>query len=174
MDYTPSKYKNNLVFKNGPVPLDESATGGADEFIAFLKTKVFKTVENEYKIKGSTRGILGHSLGGLFGFYTYANYPELFSNYILIAPSLWWNQSELLVDKELLVSKTTANMFIAMGSNEIKLMKAPMPIFVQELSQPNNSKLRMVYKEYQNEDHHSVLPQSIYDALEFIYSNNKD
>lgn len=174
MDYTPSKFNNNYTFNNGAVPLDETTTGGAEEFIEFLKAKVFKSIENEYKIKSSTRGILGHSLGGLFGFYAYMKYPELFSNYILIAPSIWWNQSELLVDKESLISKTEANMFVAMGTNEIKLMKAPMPIFVQELSQQNNPKLTMVYRQYENEDHHSVLPQSIYDALEFIYTNNNN
>lgn len=170
MDYTPSKYNNNYTFNNGSVPLDETTTGGAEEFIVFLKTKVIESIENDYKIKSATRGILGHSFGGLFGFYVYLKHPELFSNYILIAPSIWWNQSELLSDKESLISKTTAHMFVAMGTNEIRLMKAPMPIFVQELKQPNNTKLTMVYREYENEDHQSVLPQSIYDALEFIYT----
>ena len=136
----------------------------------FLKDKVLTSVESEYKIKSSTRGILGHSLGGLFGFYAYLKYPELFSNYILIAPAIWWNQSELLLDKESLISPTSANMFIAMGTNEIKLMKVPMLTFIQYLNQEENSKLNMIYREYENENHHSVLPQSIYDALEFIYT----
>lgn len=37
-------------------------------------------------------------------------------------------------------------MFVAMGTNEIKLMKVPMPILIHELSQPNNSNVTMVYR----------------------------
>lgn len=94
-------------------------------------------------------------------------------NYILIAPSIWWNQSELLADKNSLISKREANLFVAMGTNEVKMMKAPMPIFIKELSNENNLNLNMVYREYENKDHHSVLPESIYDALEIIYSKTK-
>ncbi|GAB2490460.1 alpha/beta hydrolase [Algoriphagus taiwanensis] len=173
MDFTPSKFNLNIVFNNGAVPLDKSTTGGAEEFIQFLKEKVFPTIEREYKVDRSSRGILGHSLGGLFGAYAYLQHPELFSKYILIAPSIWWNQSELLADRESFISKSLANMFVAMGTEEIKMMKDPMPTFIEYLNPKGNPKLNLTYLEYENEGHHSVLPKSIYDALEIIYSKTQ-
>ena len=93
MDFTPSKYNGKLVVNFGKIQLHESTTGGADSFLTFLKDEVFTMVESEYKISKSKRGILGHSYGGLLGFYAYKTHPEMFSNYILLAPSIWWNQS---------------------------------------------------------------------------------
>ena len=58
MDYTPSKFNYNFNFNNGPVPLDKTTTGRADDFLQFLKDKVITSVENDYNIKGSSRGIL--------------------------------------------------------------------------------------------------------------------
>ena len=45
-----------------------------------------------------------------------------------------------------------------------------MPTFVEYLNQEGNSKLKMTYREYENENHQSVLPRGIYDALVFIYT----
>ncbi|GMQ29761.1 alpha/beta hydrolase [Algoriphagus confluentis] len=169
-DYTPTRYNQNIVFNNGAVPLDQTTTGGAEDFIRFLRTVVFPSVEAEYKTDPASRGILGHSLGGLFGAYVYLQHPDLFSNYILLAPSVWWNNSELLVDKESFISASPAKMYVGMGSDEIKMMKAPMPTFIEYLNQEGNSKLKMTYREYENENHQSVLPRGIYDALVFIYT----
>ena len=170
MDFTPSKYNQNLVFSWGSEQLNDETTGGANEFLSFFENDIIKSIEGEYKIQSASRGILGHSFGGLLGFYSYLNQSELFSNYILIAPSVWWNTSELLANKESLISKRNVTMFIAMGTNEIKMMKEPLGVLVQELKKESNNNMNMLYKQYENEDHHSVLPQSIYDALEFLYA----
>jgi predicted alpha/beta superfamily hydrolase len=170
MDFTPSPYNQNLVFSWGSEQLSAETTGGAKEFLSFFEHDIINSIESEYKIDPASRGILGHSFGGLFGFYSYLTHSELFSNYILIAPSVWWNTSELLTNKESLISKRNVNMFIAMGTNEIKLMKEPVAVLVQELERDSN--MNMLYKQYENEDHHSVLPQSIYDALEFLYTES--
>lgn len=173
MDFTPSKYNLNLVFNTGSVQLNDATTGGAEEFLQFFKNQIIKSVEREYKVDSSSRGILGHSLGGLLGFYSYLNHSELFSNYILIAPSVWWNESELLTNKESLISKRDVNMFIAMGTSEINMMKKPIAVVVEQLESGKNEKFKLIYKPYENEDHHSVLPQSIYDGIELLYTKSK-
>lgn len=168
-DYTPSKYNLNVTISTGRAQMNESTTGGAKEFLDFFENKIIASVEGEYKVDSTSRGILGHSLGGLLGFYAYLHHSHLFSNYILIAPSVWWNSSELLADKASLVSKSKANMFVSVGANEIGMMKRPMADLVEGLEQEKNAELNMTYKQYENADHHSVLPQSVYDAIEFIY-----
>lgn len=172
MDFTPSKFNLKLEFNLGEVPLDETTTGGAEEFLQFFRQDIISYIESEYKVDSASRGIMGHSLGGLLGFYSYLNHSDLFSNYILLAPSVWWNDSELFQDKASMISKRESHMFAAMGTAEIKMMKEPMGNLVEELESEENGKLRITYRQYENEDHHSVLPQAIYDGIELIYTKS--
>lgn len=172
MDFTPSKYNSKLSFKQGNVEWSEKTSGGAAQFLQFLKDEVIKSVEGQYKVDSSSRAIFGHSLGGLFGFYAYLNAPELFSNYILISPAIWWNQSELITNKEFLSKGKMVNIFIAVGTNEAKMLKDPISNLVQEVNQEKNSNINLKYKQYEGANHHSLLPQSIYDAIETIYTKN--
>jgi uncharacterized protein len=172
MDFTPSKSSLNMVINYGGVQLNAETTGGAEEFMNFFKNQIIESIEKDYKIDPSSRCILGHSFGGLFGFYAYLNHPELFSNYILLAPAIWWNDSELFKDTESILSKREVKMFIAMGTGEIKMIKIPMATLVQELRSGKNNKLEFTYKQYENADHHSVLPQSIYDGIELLYTKS--
>ena len=64
-------------------------------------------------------------------------------------------------------------MFIAMGTAEIKLIKGPMAVLVEELKSVKNEKLKMTYKQYENATHNSVLPQGIYDGIELLYTKSK-
>lgn len=172
MDFTPSKFNLNIKFNFGEVPLDGTTTGGAEEFLKFFKQDIITLVESEYKVDSASRGIMGHSLGGLLGFYSYLNHSDLFSKYILLAPAVWWNDSELFQDKAALISKRESHMFTAMGTAEIKMMKEPMGKLIQELKSEENGKLKITYRKYENEDHHSVLPQAIYDGIEWIYTKS--
>jgi predicted alpha/beta superfamily hydrolase len=176
MDYTPSVYDLswlNLKIEFGGMALDENTTGGAVSFMQFLKHKVIPTVEQEYNIDADTRGILGHSFGGLLGFYSFVKHNDLFANYILIAPAIWWNNSEIFQDKASLLSQKEAKMFIAMGTGEINMLKIPLANLVEELKSKTNEKLEMTYKQYENATHNSVIPQGIYDGIELFYTKSK-
>ena len=176
MDYTPSVYDLswlNLKIEFGGMFLDETNTGGAEHFMQFLKNQIIPTVEKEYKVDAKTRGILGHSFGGLLGFYSFVKYNDLFANYILLAPAIWWNDSEIFQDKASLLSQKEAKMFIAMGTGEINMLKIPLANLVEELKSKTNEKLEMTYKQYENATHNSVIPQGIYDGIELLYTKTK-
>lgn len=73
----------------------EQENGEASNFSEFLKNELIPFVENKYPVT-SFRTLIGHSYGGLFTLYSLVNYPELFSNYIVIDPSLDWDNQKLL------------------------------------------------------------------------------
>lgn len=170
MDFTPSKSLMKLSIKQGNVEINEKTTGGAEKFLIFLKDEVIKSIEGQYKVDSSSRTIFGHSFGGLFGFYAYLNENSLFSNYILISPSIWWNQSELLANKEYNSREKRVNMFVAVGTNEAKILKDAITKFADEVNQEKNTNINLQYKQYEGANHHSLLPQSIYDAIGIIYT----
>ena len=173
MDFTPSKFNSKFKLKFGEEELNETTSGGAEEFLQFFKDQIITPIENEYKIDSTTRGLMGHSFGGLLGFYTYLEHSKLFVNYLLISPAVWWNQSEIFKDKGTIVNKRESNIFIAVGTSESEILKSPLVKLVEKIKSEKNGKLRMTYKQYDNADHHSVLPQAIYDGIEYIYTKTK-
>lgn len=78
-----------------PAKGDEFAEGGqAGEFLQFIATQVMPFIEQHYQI--TQKLFFGHSFGGLFGLYTLFNKPQLFDDYVLASPSLWWGNGTIL------------------------------------------------------------------------------
>lgn len=172
MDYTPSGYdkeKMKISMKAGTVELKEETTGGAEEFIHFMKTVVFDEVESTYNIDKKARGFLGHSFGGLFGYYCLIKHGEIFKNYILISPSLWWNKSEFLSSLNIKKSKENVSLYLVVGGAESKMLISPIRKVADELKEVKTDKIRFESKEYEGMDHHSILPTGIFEGINFIY-----
>ena len=65
-------------------------TGHSDVFIAFLEKELQPFVEKNYKAN-TEKTIIGQSLGGLLATEILLKKPFLFNTYIIISPSLWWD-----------------------------------------------------------------------------------
>ena len=70
-----------------------SSTGGAPEFLAFIANELIPKIEQDFNADTAreSRVILGHSYGGLFGAYAFAVNNNVFGNYIMLSPSLWFD-----------------------------------------------------------------------------------
>ncbi len=71
-------------------PPEAATAGGAGRFLGFLAEELIPWVEGRYRT-APMRVLVGHSLGGLFAFYAMAERPELFLGYLVMEPSVWWN-----------------------------------------------------------------------------------
>lgn len=174
-DYTPSVYnmeKMKISMKSGTVELTAGTTGGAEQFIQFMKSVVFNEIESNYNIDKETRGILGHSFGGLFGYHCLINHNDLFKNYILISPSIWWNKSEFITAENIKKIKRNANIYVVAGKSESKMLIAAIRRMTDALKEIKNDRIRIEPREYEGMDHHSILPTGIYDGIETIYSKS--
>ena len=69
--------------------------GGSQAFRNFLRTELMPEIARRYRVTNE-RAIVGESLAGLFVVETLVVEPELFSTYIAIDPSLWWNRKQIL------------------------------------------------------------------------------
>lgn len=70
-------------------------TGHSDKFIAFIEKELQPFIEKKYR-SNSAKTIIGQSLGGLLATEVLLKKPALFSQYIIISPSLWWDNGALL------------------------------------------------------------------------------
>lgn len=105
------------------------ATGGADGHLRFIREEVFRYIEGNYSTDSKNRTFVGSSLGGLFGAYALLTQPDLFSNYILISPSLWYDDGY---------------MFRLEASDKIVQPKRPTKVFISagELETPEDAGIR--------------------------------
>jgi predicted alpha/beta superfamily hydrolase len=176
-DFTPSKYDMQVVQKVGisdhAINLDSNTTGGADIFIDFLETKVLKFVENKIPNLEKNRGFIGHSFSGLLGIYIMQKKPEIFTNFIIIAPSLWWNKPEMLNPKlfhNFIKERGPVKLHLSYGedeSNWIVKSNIKMDSIINNLER---DRLEYKFVAYEKSNHNSILPRAIYDGLLYIYS----
>lgn len=66
-------------------------SGGAAEFLRFIRTQLKPFIDERYNTVPNDTGYFGHSLGGLFGLYVLFHEPEAFNRYIIGSPAIWWD-----------------------------------------------------------------------------------
>lgn len=70
-------------------------SGGADNFLSFIEKELMPYVDSTYPV-APYRMLAGHSFGGLFVMHTLLSRPELFSAYVALDPSLWWDNQVMV------------------------------------------------------------------------------
>ena len=150
---------------------DFPTTGGSANFIKFLETELQPLIAQTYRIS-STRTLIGQSLGGLLATEILFKKPELFDNYIIISPSLWWDDESLLafeVKKEL----TAKHIYVGVGK-EGKIMERVAQELYQKLQTGQVNGTRLFYGYFEKQDHADALHLSVYDAFERIFEKEEE
>jgi len=71
-------------------PPEAQRPGGAAAFLSFMSDELVPWIDRSYRT-APLRVLVGHSLGGLFALYTIGQRPDLFTGYVIMEPSAWWN-----------------------------------------------------------------------------------
>ena len=139
-------------------------TGSSAKFISFLGNELQPYIERKYRTGAKT--IIGQSLGGLVATEILIERPELFDNYMIVSPSLWWDAESLLgkAQKKLKpAANRMANIYLSVGT-EGKQMEEDVKKFKALVEQfPDGFK--MFYAPMPEEDHLTILHYSIYKRL---------
>ncbi len=91
-DLTPMESEpvaNDLPVEGIRIIQSGKKTGGAPEFLQFIREQLMPFINERYNTVPSDNGYFGHSLGGLFGLYTLFHKPETFNRYIIGSPAIW-------------------------------------------------------------------------------------
>jgi len=131
-------YGFDRAFDYTPTKASEGG-GGAEKFMEFIKTELIPKMEQEFAADTSrnSRIILGHSFGGLLTAYAFTNYNNVFGNYIMLSPSIWYDNEILLQFEQDNRSPNKQNQqLVFMGIGELESagrMLAPFEAFYQRL-----------------------------------------
>ncbi len=162
IDYTPTKIS--------------SITGGAPQFLNFIKTQLIPKMEQDYHADTSreSRVILGHSYGGLFGAYAFCVNNKVFGNYLILSPSFWFdNQVALQMERDNRTTNRNRKQLVFMGigeNEETDRMLAPFETFYQSLRN-NYTNIKLEKNIEKNQNHMSSRNPNIIRGLEYYFQN---
>lgn len=163
------------------IPEDKKAyptTGHSDKFIRFLENELQPFIETKYKTTNS-KTIIGQSLGGLLATEILFKKPTLFNKYIIVSPSLWWNNASLLQQNpEILDSTFTqqTDVYIGVGKEGLTPTKIPRVMEVdanllsEKLQSPQRKNVHVFFDYLPQEDHATIMHQAVFNAFKLIYS----
>jgi predicted alpha/beta superfamily hydrolase len=78
----------NLETSIGNVLMRPVFTGGAGNFLRFIRDELIPIIDKDFPTDPRKRTLVGHSLGGTFTAFALFEEPRLFSTYIIGSPSL--------------------------------------------------------------------------------------
>lgn len=149
-----------------PFTLGETLTFASE----ILEEELQPLIKRSYTIS-EEKTIMGQSLGGLLVAEIVLKKPQLFDNYIIVSPSMWWDNESILKQKPV-VSKSPKNIYVGVGSEgptmetgAIKLRYA-----LQELYQKNE---KVIFNMFPEQDHGDTLHLAVYDAFEKLFRDKK-
>jgi predicted alpha/beta superfamily hydrolase len=148
-------------------------SGGAGEFHRFLETELFPLIEDRYRTQ-PYRALAGWSLGGLFTVHTFLDRSDLFSAYIAISPSLWWDNQLVVQTADSLRragAVTGKPLVVTLGSLEGTGMSGPVrDSFVVMFEGESSDKTAVTYVEIPGEIHIYVYFKALLEGLRALYS----
>ena len=145
-------------------------TGGSAKFIDFIEKELQPYIKANYKTNDSTY-LIGQSLGGLVAAEILLKKPDLFSNYIIVSPSLWWDDGALLKQAPALLTGQTDNkkwVYVSVGT-EGKEMEEGAAGLVKALQNANKKNMKIDFVPLPKENHATILHNSIYEAFNILY-----
>lgn len=144
--------------------------GGAPQFARFLEAELFPFVDGQFKTNPNDRALYGHSLGGLFGFYILFSKPGLFSKYILLSPSLWWDNKSIFKDMKTATPEARhITLYVATGEREGEMVNDQLKM-TEQLTRKNLKSLLIESEILKNETHRSIFGAGFTNGLRSIYS----
>ena len=151
---------------------DFPTTGGSEKFIAFIEKELQPFIERKYRTTES-KTIVGQSLGGLLATEILFKKPALFTDYIIVSPSLWWDKESLLAAAPAVLKSDPSRatkVYVAVG-REGKVMEADARRLVAVLKKGNAKNLKVSFQYFAAENHATIFHNAVYKGFEILNQN---
>lgn len=153
-------------------------SGYSSNFMSFIEKELQPYIEGKYKTS-EVKTLIGQSLGGLFATEVLLKKPSLFSHYIIISPSLWWNNGSLLSQPtiELEAQKTLfTHVFIGVGKEGLtpslipRVMEVDANLLYEKINAVENDLLTAHFDYLPEEDHATIMHQALSNAILLLFA----
>ncbi|XLS28081.1 alpha/beta hydrolase [Flavobacteriaceae bacterium M23B6Z8] len=145
------------------------SSGKSENFIDFIENELQPFIAATYRVHNENT-LLGQSLGGLLATEILLKKPELFDNYIIVSPSLWWNDEKLL-NQKFKVAESISSIYIAVGKEGDVMERTAKELF-NKLNASKSPNTALYFEFMEDKTHGDALHQAVYNAFEMIFGGN--
>ena len=150
---------------------DFPTSGKSKDFIGFIEKDLQPFINSNYKVN-TTKTIIGQSLGGLLATEILFKKPDLFDNYIIVSPSLWWDNQSLLKLKPKAYT-TEKKIYIAVGK-EGEVMETDAKKLYENLKTKKEDNTKIYFNFFEALDHGDTLHLAVYAAFDALFKSKTD
>ncbi|WJS96856.1 alpha/beta hydrolase-fold protein [Flavobacterium johnsoniae] len=156
-------------------------TGHSDQFIAFIEKELQPFIDKKYKTNES-KMIIGQSLGGLLETEILFKKPSLFNKYVIVSPSLWWDNGSLLnSDSEILKENFNQKIeiYIAVGKEGLtptaipRVMEVDANLLAEKIKLSKSKNIKLYFDYFPEENHGTILHPAVANSFKFFYPIDK-
>ena len=154
---------------------DFPTTGGSKNFISFLEDEVQPYINAKYSTN-IQKTLIGQSLGGLVATEILLKKPTMFTDYIIISPSLWWDNETLLQDAKMFLGahkKMPVNVYVAVGA-EGEIMEREAKSLADLLKNSGKENLKTEFLFLSNENNATILHQGVNNIFKLMFPYQED
>ncbi|HEX8277379.1 MAG TPA: alpha/beta hydrolase-fold protein, partial [Segetibacter sp.] len=154
-----------------------ATAGKSEKFISFIETEQQPYLESKYKTARS-KTIIGQSLGGLLATEILFKKPLLFDKYIIISPSIWWDNGSLLNQSSTVLQENfqqATGIYIGVGKEGLtpgdppRVMEVDANLLAEKLKATKSQAVQVYFDYLPQEDHATISHQAIYNAFRLLY-----
>lgn len=152
-------------------------TGHSDKFMAFIEKELQPFISSKYKTN-TDKTIIGQSLGGLFATEVLLKKPALFNKYIIVSPSLWWDNGSLLNQNSNLLSANfnqPTDIYIGVGKEGLtpteipRVMEVDANLLTEKIKQIKSNNINVFFDYLPEENHGTIMHQAVSNSFRFLY-----
>ena len=151
-------------------------TGKSAKFISFLRNELQPFIEKKYNTN-SSKTIIGQSLGGLLASEVLLTNPAMFDKYIIVSPSLWWDNGSLLKKSFDTLSsgfQPGLNVYIGVGKEGLmlednpRMMEVDAKLLAEKIKSTKYKSVKVFSDYLPQEDHATILHMAVFNALRYL------
>ncbi|TCJ19044.1 alpha/beta hydrolase [Flaviaesturariibacter flavus] len=153
-------------------------SGQSARFIAFIEKELQPYIASQYRISAS-RTLIGQSLGGLLATEILFSKPGLFDRYIIVSPSLWWDNGSLLQRQPALLQpgfRQPLSVYIGVGKEGLtpgdqpRVMEVDVNLLAEKIAKTKSPAVQVFFDYLPAEDHATILHPALINALRLLNS----
>ncbi len=165
-DYTPSE-----------AHLEEfPAAGHGPAFLQFLEKELVPFVNATYATEPDDRTLIGLSFSGLFSTWVLFEHSEVINRYVIISPSLWWDNGACFRYEEAYAKNhqsLRARVYLTAGERDGRNIVKDVPRLIDRLESRSYEGLSLGGGLLEDETHRTIFPNAVTRGLRFVFKDRK-
>ena len=159
-----------------------TTSGHSDKFIAFIEKELQPFIDKKYKTTDS-KTIIGQSLGGLLETEILLKKPTLFNKYVIVSPSIWWNNGSILNQDSVIFQENfnpKIEVYVAVGKEGLtpteipRVMEVDANLLSEKIKASKSKNIKVYFDYFPLENHGTILHPAVSNSFKFFYPQIKE